>query len=455
MNIRLKLISVLLILGIGSLRAQDVLEFTLSTAIEQALNNNTQVKNAELDTQIAKKKIWETTAIGLPQLTAKGQYTNIFKVPEVSFGPSLNPSLLPSTGYITKDDFLAAYVDAGAIALGVKENTTVDFTLSQLLFSGSYIVGLQASKVYAKLSEQNLQKTKIDITESVTVTYCMVLVSEESRRVLLDNLANVEKTLSEIKEMYGQGFVEKTDVDQLEITASNLKSMVNQIDRSIEVSYNLLKIQLGVDETSKIKLTNKLEEIINQLDLASLTQNQFSIEQNIDYNLLLTSEKLAKLDYNRERTEFLPTVAAYFNHTERLKKPDFDFQSPNMLGVTVSLPIFNSGGRLARVAQKRMAWQQAQNNKEYVGRNLELQVSQQRSDLISKFDTYQNQLQSKNLSSDIYDRTLIKYKQGVASSLELMNTQNQYLQAVSNYFQSIFDVIRSKANLEKLYSKGN
>ncbi len=454
MNFRLRLISVLLILGVGSVSAQEVLELSLTTAIEQALNNNTQIKNAELDTQIAKKKIWETTAIGLPQLSAKGQYTNIFKVPEASFGPSLNPNLLPS-GYITKDDFLAAYVDAGAIALGVKENTTVDFTLTQLLFSGSYIVGLQASKVYAQLSEQSLIKSKLDMTESVTVTYCMVLVSEESRRVLTENLTNVEKTLTEIREMYGQGFVEKTDVDQLEITASTLRSMVNQVERGIEVSYNLLKIELGLDDNKTIRLTNKLEDIMNTIDLASLTQNQFSAEQNIDFNLLQTTEKLAKLDYNRERTEFLPTISAYFNHTERLKKPDFDFQSPNMLGVSVSLPIFNSGGRLARVAQKRMAWEQAQNNKEYVGRNLELQVRQQRSDLISKFDTYQNQLQNKKLSNDIYDRTLIKYKQGVSTSLELMNTQNQYLQAVSNYFQSIFDVIKSKANLEKLYSKGN
>lgn len=444
----------LLLLTSLSSGAQQVKNFSLSEAQHYALENNTSIRNAALDVKIARKKIWETTAIGLPQVTAKGQYQNIFTVPEISFGKALDPSALPTGVALTSQDIIDAYVNTPAVPLGVKENSTLDITVSQLLFSGSYIVGLQASRVYAQLSDQTLEKTKNDVLESVTTTYCMILVGEESRRILQDNLNVVEKTLYEINEMYGQGFVEKTDADQLRVTANNLRNTLSSVERNIQVSYNLMQVQLGVPDSVSISLSDSLPAVVASLNIDPLTAEQFVLDNSPEYRLLETAEKLARLDYKREKWEFLPTVSAAYVRTEKANAPEFDFTPKDVLALTATLPLFTSGQRLSKVSQKKMALEQARNNRDFMGENLKLQASQARFDLLSKNESFKNLKMSMELSRDIYNRTLEKYRQGVSSSLDLMNTQNQYLLSLSNYYQSVFDVVQAKAKLEKILNKG-
>ncbi|HAQ65859.1 MAG TPA: hypothetical protein DCR43_08430 [Bacteroidales bacterium] len=448
----LTVLAVLMLAALSS-KGQQAKQFSLEQAQRYALENNTSIRNAMLDVKIAQKKIWETTAIGLPQVTAKGQYQNIFKVPMVSFGMSFDPTLLPATGNLTKDDILNAYAMGPAMPLGVKENTTLDITFSQLLFSGSYIVGLQASRVYAQLSNQTLQKSKNDVIESVTTTYCMILVGEESRAILKDNLSVVEKTLYEIDEMYGQGFVEKTDVDQLRVTANNLRNSLSSLERSILVAYNLMQVQMGTPDSVRISLTDSLPGVIASLNIEPLVAEQFILNNSPEYQLVGTAEQLARLDYKREKWEFLPTVSAAFVHNEKAKTPEFDFSPKNVLAIQATMPIFTSGSRLARLSQKKMALEQARNNRDYVSESLKLAASQAQYDLLSQNETFKNQKLSMELSRDIYNRTLEKYRQGVAASLDLMNTQNQYLSSLSNYYQSVFNVVQSKAKLEKILNK--
>lgn len=445
---------VLFSLAVLPAKGQSTEEFTLSEARFYALNNNASIRNAMLDVKIAQKKIWETTAIGLPQITAKGQYQNIFTVPMISFGPTFDPSGLPAGVPLTKDDILNAYSNGEPIPLGVKENTTLDITVSQLLFSGSYIVGLQASRVYAQLSDQTLQKTKNDIIETITTTYCMILVGEESRRILTENLAVVEKTLYEIDEMYGQGFAEKTDADQLRVTANNLRNVMNSVDRNIQLGYNLMQVQTGLPDSVRIVLSDSLPAVIAALNIEPLVAEQFVLDNAPEYQLLGTAEKLAGLDYKREKWEFLPTLAAAYVRNEKANAPAFDFSPKDVLAIQATLPIFTSGSRLAKLSQKKMALEQASINREFVGENLKLQANQSRFDLLSKNESYRNQKMSMELSREIYNRTLEKYRQGVASSLDLMNTQNQYLSALSAYYQSVFDVVQAKAKLEKILNKG-
>lgn len=413
--------------------AQEKLELSMEQARQYALNNNTDIKNSILSLESANKKIWETTAIGLPQVTAKAAYQNIFKVPTVMFGDPNDPN--------TQE-----------IALGVKENTTVDFTVSQLLFSGAYIVGLQASRIYYQLSNQSLTKTRTEIVETINDTYTMILVAEESSKILRDNLTNVSKTLDEIKAMHQEGFVEITDVDQLELSLNSIKNSLAQVDNNTDLGYRLLKIQLGIDPAQQIVLTNKLEEVVNVDAISNAISSEFNIEKNIDFQLVKTQEKLALLDLRRERTEYLPTVSAFYNRTEKMNKPEFDFAPKDVFGVNVSLPIFSSGQRMAKVSQKKLAYKQVQNSREFVSRSLSLQAQQYQYDLGIKMSMYQNQKKSMDLSKQIYERTLLKYKEGVSSSMDLMNAQNQYLLSLSSYYQSIFDMIKSKNKLDKTFS---
>jgi len=446
--------------------AQEPVKLSLQEALKMALQNNTNILNSDLDLKIAQKKVWETIATGLPQINAKGSYSHIFKVPTLNFGGKtvLSDQLVPwdpitqsgKISELTLGTGQTIYLNSEAgtpIELGLKNNTSFDVTLSQLIFSGSYFVGLQAIKVYFGLTKENAEKTKLDVIETVINTYNMIQLAEESRKILTQNLENINKTLYEVSEMNKQGFLEKTDVDQLELTGNTIRNAMNQIDSNLDMGYRLLKIQLGMEETVKVELSDILEsdESLTKSSLQLITES-FNISQNIDYQLIQTAEKAAKLELNLAKTGFMPTIAGFYNHTEKLKAPAFDFTPKDMIGVSLSLPIFSSGQRLSVVAQKKMSFEKAQNTTKFVSSSLSMQASQYQNDLKLKLEKYQNQKKSKELSDDIYKRTLEKYKQGMASSMDLMTSQNQYLTNLTNYYQSIFDLESSKSKLEKLFN---
>jgi len=446
--------------------AQNSQKLTLKEAVNLALLQNTNILNSDLDLKIAQKRVWETMASGLPQINAKGAYSHIFKVPTLSFGgktvlsntnvpwdPTTQSGTMSSVSLANGENIYLNSEPGTPIELGLKNNTTFDLTLSQLIFSGSYFVGLQATKVYYGLTKENAEKTKLDVIETVTNTYNMIKLAEESRKILTQNLENINKTLFEISEMNKQGFLEKTDVDQLELTANTIRNAMNQIDSNLDMGYRLFKIQLGIEETVKVELSDILEsdESLTKSSLQLITES-FNISQNVDYKLIQTAEKAAKLELDLSKTGFMPTISGYYNHTEKLKAPAFDFAPKDLIGVNLSLPIFSSGQRLSVLAQRKMSLEKAQNTTKLVSSSLSMQASQFQNDLKLKLEKYQNQKKSKELSDDIYQRTLEKYKQGMASSMDLMTSQNQYLTNLTNYYQSIYDLQGSKSKLEKLFN---
>lgn len=432
------ILSILLVLiGQYAFAAQgDTIRLSLKQAVKMAQDNNLNLRNSQLDLKIAQKKIWETLAIGLPHVDGTAKYTFIPKVPTLpasNFSPNAGPN--------------------DVIELGVKQNIVYDLTASQLIFNGAYLIGVKASKTYYQYSKDNLEKSVLDLNEMVTNTYFMVLVGQESGKILSSNLANVLKTFNEVKEMYKQGLVEKTDVDQLELTANTIENAILQVNTNVDVAIRLLKIQLGLNEGTPLILSDPLDMNENQVaHIEKLAAQPFVLENNIDFKLLSTAELLTKYDLKREMSNSLPVIAGYYNRQEKWKKPAFDFAPKDVVGINLSLPIFSTGQRSAAVSQKRLALEKATNNKLYVGNTLLMQSTQVQNDLKVKLDKFRIQKKSKDLSDDIYQRTLEKYRQGVSSSLELMSIQNQYLTNLSNYFQSIYDVVGAQTKLEKLYN---
>ncbi len=424
--------------GIFNLSAQEPISLSLEDAVKMALERNTSILNSKLDLEMSEKKIRETIAMGLPHLDLKSAYTYLPKVPTLTFGmPGDDPDAPP----------------AEPIELGVKHNVITDITASQLIFNGSYIVGLQATKVLHNLSLQNDEKTRLDVNESVINTYQMIQLAEESLKILQQNLDNVLKTQYEISEMYKQGFMEKTDVDQLEVTANVLRNSLNQVETNLEMGYRLLKIQVGIDETIPVAVSDSTVSY-EMLMLASnqVIAEEFILEQNVDYQLAKTSKQLAELNVKNEKSSYLPVITGFYNYTYKLNAPAFDFTPKNMFGVNLNLPLFASGQRKALIDQRILEVEKRENTRKFVSQSLIMQANQYKSDVEIKAEKYKNQKMSKELTDEIYQRTLEKYRQGLATSLDLANTQNQYLNNLTNYYQFMFDLQGAITKLEKLYN---
>ncbi len=440
--------------------AQDSLtvtnSFSLKQAQDYAIKNNANSRNSAIDMEIAKKKIWETTAIGLPHISAQVNYQHLFTVPELSLGGSTYLATnLPAGTPITSDDInnqsvYMGYKPGAPIKLGVANNTTLDLTVSQLIFSGEYIVGLQATKVFYTMTDQSRQKTEIDLKESIANSYAMALVFEQTRLVLNQSLVNTTKTLSDMQEMYKQGLVENTDVDQIELVSLTLKNAVSSMSRQIDVTYDLLKFQLGMPFTDKIALTDNLESIANTVNLETLIAAQFNINNNLDYQILQTSEEISKLNLKREKSTYLPNLAAVYRHNEMMNEPAFNFNPKDVVQIAMNVPIISSGERNSRVQQRKLELQKVTNTKDNVANGLQLQYLNTRNELTTAYEKYLNDKRNIELTKRILDKSLIKFKEGLASSRDVTEFLNQYLTAQSNMYTSMLTLISAKYKLDKL-----
>jgi outer membrane protein TolC len=424
----------------------DILWLSLQEAQNYAVKHSTETRNAQLDVAMAKKKVWETTASGLPQISASASYRDNLKIPT---------TLIPAQ-FIDPDAEAGTFV---GVKFGTQHNATLDLTVNQLIFNGSYFVGLQASRIYLQLSKDQLSKSEIDIKEAVTKTYYLILLAEEHKQTLESNLENVKKTLFETQELHKAGFVEDTDADQIQLSVTDLENAVKSMERQIEVTYRLLKFQMGLDLQRPIRLSQTLENILSEIHGKELLTEDADLTHHIDYRALDTREKSLKLLLRREKTEYLPTISAFFSYSQMAMRESFNFFSKDkwfpsmMFGLNINIPIFSSGMRGARVAQAKMDLQKATNLKMQVADGLRLELFQARSEFADALEKTQNLKKNVQLAKRIYEKTLVKYKDGIATSLELTQTHNQYLTAESNYTNAAVQLLNAKIRLDKALNR--
>jgi len=437
------------------------MQLSLAQACEYAKQNNTNVQNAQIDVEIARKKVWETTAIGLPQINGSVEYQNFLDIPTTLLPDFISPSVygvLLQEGLITPAQMPSSESQQFFPAkFGTQHNASYGVTLSQLIFSGQYIVGLQAARVFSMVSQQSLQKNEIDVVASVTETYCLVLSLQENKNSLDSNLASFQKLLFETEALYKEGFVEEINVDQLTLNVSSLQNGVNSIARSIEAAKMLLAFQMGMPVSQKLELTDDLESIVSTIDLEQILSEDYDPAQSIDYQIMETQVRLMELDMKREKTAYLPTLAGFFSYSEKAMRDEFNFFDGDqdwfpttLVGFQLEIPLWSSGSRHSKVQQAKLKVQKSENTRDMVGESLKLQYTQARIEYLNAVDTYVTEKENMLLSKKILDKTIIKYREGITGSTELTQIQMQYQTAQANYFAAMFRVISAKTKLNKL-----
>jgi len=417
--------------------------FSLEEAQNFAIENNLNIKNAAADVIIARKKIWETTAIGLPQVNGSVNYTDNL---------SLATVLIP--------DFFGGNPDEMVeVQFGTQHNASVSISANQLVFSGPYIVGLMAAKVYKQISQQNLEKTEIDIKELVTRNYYLVLLSEETKRTLVKNYHNTEKTYLETRAMFEQGFVEETDVDQLKVTLTTLNNSINSMERQVKLSTNMLKFQMGLDLEVPVSLSDTLYGILEKINLQSLAVNNFNINNNIEFNIIETQVELASLDLKRQKTEYLPNLSVMYMNNWNAMRSEFNFFNTDkwyrseMLGFTLNVPVFSSGSKRSKISQKKIELEKIIDNQKLVRQGLEMENQQARFDYNTALEKYMSENENVKLAERILEKTRVKYKNGMASSFELIQANNQYLQTESGLTSAMVELLNAKTRLDKIMNR--
>jgi len=296
---------------------------------------------------------------------------------------------------------------------------------NQLLFSGEYIIGLQAAKIFKALSKRNKEATEQQVRQSVIENYYLVLLGMSTLRLLEENRDNVRRTYNETFQLYKSGFVEEIEADQLEVVLIDLQNSVLSMERQIMATKNLLKYQMGVERDKYIVLNDSLASLVATIDYTATLGVDFAIEENIDYQIVSEQEQLAYMDMKLKRTAYLPTLSAFYSMDFAAQRDEFDFLNADqdwyrasMIGLSFNVPIFSSGFRKAGVSQKRIAYEQARNNKEYAAEGLQVEFEQYKYDFANALEKYRSDKKNLELSEKVVRVTNTKYVEGLASSLE-------------------------------------
>lgn len=408
-------------------QAQEKLSLSVEEAVEYALKNNLTMDNARLAVSEANRKIWETTAQGLPQLDATVDYSNFLGAEmEFSFDENMPPMVRK-----------------------FNPTSNLKFTASQLIFSGSYLVGLQTAKLYKELTEVQFRQSGLNLRESVRKSYYLALMAERSKDIVQRNLSNLDETYQKTEALVRVGIADKYDLDQLEIQRSMVGQSVKAADRQLETSYNMLRAQLGLNADADLELTDSLENILNEVNNATVA---VSIAENLDYQLMKSQEEISKKQVGLEKAALLPSVAGFYSYTEKILKPEVDFSPKSILGIQVTVPIFSSGMRKSRIDQANIRLQTTRNNISLLEDQLEIQERQLRFDLANAQEQYEIRKRNIEVAKNVYENFERKYAQGMASSLDLTTANNNYLQAESGYIQTAMQLLDAGTALLKLYN---
>ena len=437
------LTTLLLTLSLG-LRAQNAPKraFTLKEAMDYAVTNSYTAQNSSIDLEKAKRQMNELIGIGAPQIGGSVSYNYNIK-PPVAFFPAAFFGGPPGTFQ--------------AVTISPKQTNTIGLSLSQLLLDGTYFIGLQAAKKFKEISVDINQKDIMGIKADVATTYYAVLVLEENRKILAESLTKLNDTYSQTEKIFKEGLIEENDLDQLKLIISTLKTTQVSLDRQAELGKKLLNFQLGIELNEPVTLTDNLDKVLTDTPNESPLTNSFKPESNLDYIILRKQSALADLNYKRVIASYTPSLSGFvsyqwqnFSNDNRIFAGNSQYYGVSVAGLNLRIPIFDGLSTVQRIKSAKLDYKKTEIGLKQLEEGLKLQSDQATTNYNNALDQFKLKKENLDLAKKVKEKALIKYREGVGSSLEVTTTENQYLQIQADYISSLLNLFNAKIAINKL-----
>lgn len=430
------------LLSISAVEAQQVLELTMKEALEYALENNPTTKNARLELLISKATVKETTAQGLPQVTGSYNLDYNPRIPVVflpnqpPFGDPTNPS------------------DVIPARFGVSYSSGLGVNVSQMIFDGSFFVGLRAAKTLQELTGKDLQKAENDVVENVKKAYFGVLVNQERIRLAVANMSRIDTLLKETKALNEAGFAEKIDVSRIQVQRNNIYTQVQRSQTALEISKQILKVQMGMPLEYDLVLSESLRELTTEEDLSKLLLDEGA--ERVEIQQISTQLELTGLDLKNNHAQYMPKINLVGNARRSGAGNELGtvFSSDNwfgssLIGVSMSVPIFDGFAKAARIQKNRVQINQLENQRLFLKESFKTELYTAKANLKNDLSILDVQEENLKLAQEVYQIARIKYNEGIGSNLEVVEADASLIEAEINYLGALYDGLISKVNLEK------
>jgi outer membrane protein TolC len=438
-----------------------VMRLSLEEAQQYAVEHNYALQNAALNVKKAEATRWQTLSTLLPQVKAGFDYQNMCGY-EMNFGGrSSVGSMLPDSITIGGQTFAISFPSSGnteetSTSIPMNPSGTFSITAS-IALTGAQIIGTILNDIAINMANISHSQSEFTTRTNVKTTYTSILIMEQTVKLLDTSLMNMQQLLATTEASVLAGASEQITADKLNVQVASMQNSLNSTKRTLKMLYNSLVLLLGTDVDAKIVLTTPLEKVLDIDYAAQLTMGDFHIEDNFDYQLLQQNERLSRKQVTLAWMDFTPTISAYYQYSDKTyfgKDAGFNMTPPNMIGASVSLPLFQSGTRMAKIKGAKIDLQETLNSKQQAEDGLKVQYNQLRYDLVSAIEGYQIQRQNLDVTRRVFQNVTEKYSYGHASNLEVTNASTDIITAQSNYIQAVLTVVQAQVALENLMGAG-
>lgn len=445
MKILYTLLTGLLLLQPALAQDKTPVSFTLQQCIDYAKENNPNIKSAAIGIDAADAKVGETLSMGLPQIYGTADLGSNFIIPTTFLPASIVGG--PAGEYV-------------GVKFGTQYVGRATVNVDQMIFNGSYFVGLKASRTYKDLARKDLVNSQTDLVAAIKKAYYSVLVSVERVALVEKNYGRLDSLLTQTKSMYKNGFAEKIDVNRIQVQFNNMENARRNAAIGLEVGKNLLKFQMGLPMTEDIVLAEGLAPIsvaVLNLDY----KKDFSYSRRIEYSKLETNQALTQLDIKNVTSGYLPKLDLYGSYGASYGTSIWgsfiafgsNWRSLGVVGIRANVPIFDGLRKSNQIQQKRIQLQQIENTKLVVKNQIDMEQTQAELTFNNSLETLKTQRENMNLAEEVYNVSVIKYQQGVGSNIEVINADASYKEAQTNYYAALYDALIASVDLEKSYGK--
>ncbi|MCL6257611.1 TolC family protein [Aquiflexum sp. TKW24L] len=426
----------------GHAQSEKVLQLTLEESLSYALENNVNAKNAQLETMIAKAQIIERRSSGLPQIKGSYDITHNVAIPIV---------FVPNEGGFFQPD-----VDSDVLPLrfGVNYSSALVVQLNQMIFDGSYFVGLKAARTYKMLTDFDREKSDIDVKETIKKAYFSVLVNEQRNLLIGANLGRLDTLLKETEALFEAGFSEKIDVSRIKVQRNNLKTEMDRVKAARDISLQLLKLQMGLPMEYDIILSESLIDLNSREEIDELFA--FQGTRRVEMDQINTNIDLVDLDIKFSQSQYIPNLDFFgtYQRNGAAQSPGLIWESERwftgaFIGLRLSIPIFDGLLKSSQIQQKRAQLGQLENQKLFMESNIEVEKFQGRTNLENNLRALRVQQENRELAMEVFRMAKIKYDEGVGSNLEVVEADSALKDAENNYFSALYDALIAKVDLEK------
>lgn len=444
----------LLMLAVFS-QAQETLDLTIEKSVELALKNNQDLKNAQLDVDYANYQVKEVLSTGLPQVSGNVNFTHNLEIQTMVLPDFISPSVygvLFQEGVIPPKDIT---VNSFPAQFGVPYSMQASVGLNQLVFDGTFFLGLKAASEFVKINELLASKSEIDVREAVMKAYYMALISDENLGQLNESLSNLKKMKEETQALYDAGFAEKLDVDRLILSVSNLEISINKLKSQAELAKKVLLASMGMDINTEITLSSPLPEF-SESNFNMSYGLDASGSNRVEIRMIEQQQTLNELSLKRWKMGYVPSLYlnANYGYNTFAQKNDFGALGDEWFplasyGLNLNIPIFDGLYKRAKANQVRVDILKTQNTLTQLENGINLEVKRAQTEYMSAYNSMELQKKSTELAEEIYKTTSIKFKEGVGSSFELIQAESDLTTARTNYLNALYELNIAKIALDK------